>query len=773
MAQSPLGNVVALGDHPRAKARLSPKESADMLAGCRELALTRMARALSGMLDRVEDDLFELADKALDRESQNMYLDARAQARDNRAAIEGTFKSHFVDFFNRKVRGDASPVAAREPSAELALVGDEDLEERLAVREMSRKVGAVCEGELMALSQRMGFLLERPELEDDANPISPATVCAALKDACDQIQSGFKVRMVLLSRLEKYAGDELQTIYHDINSHLVERRILPDVRPGVPRATMPHSPKRSAKPAAKQAVGTGAGAGGGSGGAASAQGSAPIADGDILAALAQLLNPSASGPQQQAFASAEPRAGGGVLPSWPTAPGAATGAATVPQSFVSELTRLHREAAPGGTDETVLMNVVKRIRAAPQSASLGTVDAMTIDIVAMLFDYIFEDRHIPASVKALLGRLQIPTLKVALLDRSFFSSKAHPARRLLDLLAQASIGLAEGSPREGPAVALVESVVERVLAEFETDIALFEAMAQRVAAFIEEQKATEGEIVERSARLIEEREREEIARLVAEEEVHRRLESRSWVPPAVREMLAETWVRALARVQRLEGEGSAAWQALLLTMEDLLWSVEPKVTAEDRKRLITMLPGMLRTLQDGLERGELEEERRTAFLGILVDCHAMAVKAGIRGLAALPEVRVPQPAQDPSIERAMVPAGNIQVEEIRLRTPRGAGAVRNVFTRTGIWTNLQRGTWVEFARPNGPDARARLTWISPNKGVYLFTNPMSPKAAVSISPEALAEQMRVGEARIIDDASLVDRAVDSMLTNLRGNEATQ
>ena len=760
MAQSPLGKVVALGDHPRAKTRLSPQESADMLAGCRELALKRMAGALSGMLDRVEDDLFELADKALDRELQNMYLDARAQARDNRARIEETFGRHFVDFFNRKVRGDSAPAAGREPGIELALVGDEDLEERLAVREMSRKLGATCEGELMALSQRMGFLLEKPELEDDANPMSPANVCAALKDACDQIQSGFKVRMVLLQRLEKYAGDEMQTIYHDLNSHLVERRILPDVRPGVPRTSMPHAPKRSpnsAKPAAKAGASP-----------SPAQGNAPIPEGDILAALAQLLNPSGAASQH---GGGNVGASGAALPACPTAPGATAGAASVPQSFVSELTRLHREAAPVGANDTVLMNVVKRIRAAPQSASLGTVDAMTIDIVAMLFDYIFEDRHIPASVKALLGRLQIPTLKVALLDRSFFSSKAHPARRLLDLLAQASIGLAEGSPREGPAVALIESVVERVLAEFETDIALFEAMAERVAAFIEEQKATENEIVERSARLIEEREREEIARLLAEEEVHRRLEARSWVPPAVREMLAETWVRALARVQRTEGEGSGAWQALLLAMEDLLWSVEPKVVPEDRKRLITMLPAMLRTLQDGLQRGELAEERRNAFFGTLVDCHAMAVKAGIRGLAALPETRVPAPAQDAAIERAMVPAGNIQLEEIRLRTPRGSGAARNVFTRTGIWTNLQRGTWVEFARPDGPDARARLTWISPNKGVYLFTNPLAPNAAVSISPEALAEQMRVGEAKIIDDASIVDRAVDSMLTSLRSGEA--
>src|SRR5262249_19685874 len=82
--------------------------------------------------------------------------------------------------------------------------------------------------------------------------------------------------------------------------------------------------------------------------------------------------------------------------------------------------------------------------------------------------------------------------------------------------------------------------------------------------------------------------------------------------------------------------------------------------------------------------------------------------------------------------------------------PRGGRAVRNVFTRTGIWTTLQRGTWVEFGGREAPQQRARLTWISPNKGVYLFTNPLSTKGAVSISPEALAEQMRLGEARVLD-----------------------
>jgi hypothetical protein len=93
-----------------------------------------------------------------------------------------------------------------------------------------------------------------------------------------------------------------------------------------------------------------------------------------------------------------------------------------------------------------------------------------------------------------------------------------------------------------------------------------------------------------------------------------------------------------------------------------------------------------------------------------------------------------------------------------------------VFTRTGIWTHLQRGTWVEFTGADGVLVRARLTWISPNKGVYLFTNPFSSAPAISVSPEALAEEMRRGEARVIDDAPLTERAVDSMLATLKESQ---
>ncbi len=387
---------------------------------------------------------------------------------------------------------------------------------------------------------------------------------------------------------------------------------------------------------------------------------------------------------------------------------------------------------------------------------------MTIDLVAMLFDHIFDDKHIPASIKALLGRLQIPVLKAALLDKNFFSSKGHPARRLLDCLAQAAIGVDE-SGREGEVLAMIGEVVDRVLNDFETDVRLFETLAARVAEFVEEHDRAEARTVVLSAGLIEERELDEAARENAAQEVARRLEMRAWVPAPVREILSGVWVQALAKAARVDGEESARWRALVTTMEDLLWSVEPKANADDRKRLVAMLPTMLRQLREGMDTGELGWDERRAFLAALADCHAMAVKAGLRGIVAVPDPKPPEPpSQAPRIERARVAAGGIQLEEIRLR-----GAV-NVFTRTGVWTNLRRGTWVEFAAADGAAAtRARLTWISPNKGVYLFTNPFAADAALSISPQALAEQLRTGAAKIIDDGSLVDRAVSSILSELR------
>jgi hypothetical protein len=726
MASTPMGNVVSLDAHARARARLSPQQSAGVLSDCRDLALARILQSLGGVLDRVEDELFALAEKSRDRESQDVYLDARAQARKRRPAMEEVFRRQFLDLFNRKVKGEATASPAAEPPRELALVDDAELEQVLAVQAMATRLRAACEGELGALSQRFGFLLEKPDLADEANPVSPETVCGALKGACDQIEAGWRVRLTLLRVLEGQVATELRRVYHDLNARLVEHQILPDVRPTYRRNPNAASPSPAAAPPA------------------------PAEGADLYSALAQLLG---------AVAGAAPAAPGAEAPAGPS-PAA--------RGFVQEIHRLQQPPQTGPAP--ALANVIRDLKGQTQSAALAGVDALTIDIVAMLFDFVFEDPQIPAVVKALLGRLQIPTLKVALLDRQFFSSRAHPARQLLDRLAQAAIGLDEASARGSATLAKLESVVARVLQEFDEDLALFATLSAEMESFLAEQEAAEEAMVRRTARLVEERERREIARVLAEDEIDRRLAERDAVPEPVRVMLEDPWVRALASAHAEHGEDSAPWKAMLATADELLWSVAPKAKPEDRRRLVSGLPALIRALQEGLARAGVAEAERDAFFGALVDCHAEAVKSGLKGHVPAPRSARPETPAAPSIERETVPAGDIQVEEIRLRTPRGQAPVRNVFTRTGIWSNVPRLTWVEFRREGAPALRARLTWISPAKGVYLFTNAAAG-AALSVSPEALAEQMRRGEARIVDDASLMDRAVDSMLANLRERAA--
>lgn len=437
--------------------------------------------------------------------------------------------------------------------------------------------------------------------------------------------------------------------------------------------------------------------------------------------------------------------------------------------IMAELTRLQRESAEVASG--TLVNELRGLPAFLHGGAPGAIDMGTLDLVAMLFDAIFADRHIPMAMKAQLGRLQIAILKAVLLDPGFFSDRRQPARRLLDSLAELGLGFVDEAVPARAAMDLARDVVHGILGDFDIDMALFASMAAMVETYAAANEEADAHLVQRASFIVEARERRDAARATGAAEVMRRLQARAFVPAPVREMLAHDWVNALADVSLAEGEGTPAWHRLVLTMEDLLWSVEPKAAAADRRRLITSLPAMIAEVGEGLARAGTPPARRVAFLATLVDCHALAVKAGMRGMAAVPEFAAPrEPGPESAIVRETLAGGDVRVEDFRLRIGRGAPE-RAALMRTGAWTHVQRGTWVEFNCLGGPPARARLSWVSPGQGAYLFTNPLTGATAVSISPEALAEQMRLGAARMLNDAPLVERAIDSMIGNLRGRTA--
>jgi hypothetical protein len=86
-----------------------------------------------------------------------------------------------------------------------------------------------------------------------------------------------------------------------------------------------------------------------------------------------------------------------------------------------------------------------------------------------------------------------------------------------------------------------------------------------------------------------------------------------------------------------------------------------------------------------------------------------------------------------------------------------------------IAQSLERGTWIEFEADDGQLAFAKLAWISPLRGTYLFTNRQGLKA-LSMNAEELAERFREDRARLVEAEPLIDRAFGSVMASFAEQE---
>jgi hypothetical protein len=77
------------------------------------------------------------------------------------------------------------------------------------------------------------------------------------------------------------------------------------------------------------------------------------------------------------------------------------------------------------------------------------------------------------------------------------------------------------------------------------------------------------------------------------------------------------------------GEESEAWTSSVTTLEDLVWSVQPKRSTEDRKHLVALLPSLLKRMNAGMHPRDWPENERERFMSNLVEAHAAAVKPSL------------------------------------------------------------------------------------------------------------------------------------------------
>lgn len=771
-----------------------------ILDSCRDQIAARLSEDLAQTLARVVDELAESAGKMPSQDMYSLYMDSMELARDKSALLTAAFKKHFFNRFNTEKRRARNEAGGREHASldlsSLSLVEPDDLEASLAANTIANAIANTCGEELFGIGKRMGVLLNEPDLKTEQIPLGPEVIGAALLDALKDQNATVKIKLMLVSRINKYFPAKVRSAYQDINRHLIERNVLPTIRVGGgvtrPASVLPSSSQTAtAEPAAAH------------------QGSAAAAiDGsgqNLFAMLQQLMTFGRAGPASPVLPGlAMPPALAGNL-ELDVASGPSY-AASINPAVMHALTQLQHGRLDGldvGRLSAELIadghiNVLRELKNSQTAGMMGQTETMTLDIVVLVFDYILGDNRVPDAMKALIGRLQIPVLKVTMLDKSFFSQKTHPARRLLDMLAEAALGWDPAEGHDSSLYQKIEQIVQRILSQFEDSLDVFSAALDEFQTYLAEEKQASDQLTSRSAQYLRNREQLDLARVVAHDAIMAILLDQP-TPAPIRAFLLGHWEDSLTRLYLEKGEGSSEWNEALATMNDLLWSLAPKTDKDERRKLIELLPRLLKRLDASIEALGLDKKVRDTFFSDLVKCHAAAVKAGFRGeqgeaaaeeIAAgiQPDDLTPPPApisgpQDfediPTLTEAIIPDDALlqeiaaaqdaayDVEEITIGGVRGAvwDEPQNSHF-DNLVKELKRGIWIEFRQDDGSNLRAKLAWISPLQGTYLFTNRLGQRA-VSINAQGLAAKFREGYAQIIDNVSLIDRAVNNVFQHFQ------
>jgi hypothetical protein len=451
---------------------------------------------------------------------------------------------------------------------------------------------------------------------------------------------------------------------------------------------------------------------------------------------------------------------------------------------VDELQRLGLESG-GGRFAAQAAGSISTWREELVSRTDRTVDKLTIEIVGMLFDHVLADKQVPAEIKARISRLQFPVLKAALMDAAFFASSAHPARKLIDRIAGTAVGWEPYGDDNQRYLREVDRVVHEVLEKFENDVSVFERLYTEFDKFVSEINPAENDPVARAKKALEAAEKTEILTINTTIQVRRAFE-RVDLEPYIRDFLLGPWVRVLvAATIRSENQPGFA-KAFRDVIHDLVWSVQPKASAEDRARLVKTIPNMVRVLRDGLNLINYSERDREVLFSQMMESHAMAVKpvdqaSYLKASLATTELRSKlEGMQFSGIFPVTTVPGGIKVSTnaiVRAAQEHQAElAIPTAFTEikgpldpleearlTEEIARWQRGHW--FKLWNGTEfVRARLRWMSPLRTLFLFASSQGAKPH-ALSADQLKAYLAKNYIEPLEQMPLTKRAVDAVVAD--------
>jgi Protein of unknown function (DUF1631) len=454
-----------------------------------------------------------------------------------------------------------------------------------------------------------------------------------------------------------------------------------------------------------------------------------------------------------------------------------------------------------------LHNVIANHRDELRQAATGALDHMVIDVVASLFDQILSDAKVPSLMARQIARLQLPVLRVALIDSTFFSSRRHPVRRFVNRIASLAVAFEDFTSGPGREFhERVRSLVDEIVAGDFDQMHQYQQKLAALEEFVADQAKNDVESVHRAPSLLDHRE----AELLLQQRFVQQLKAGLANAPMddyLRDFITQVWSQTLMRVGLRHGPQSGMLKTLRTTGRDLVLSVQPKGTPADRKAFLVRLPQLMKELDVGLGLIGWPEDAKREFVTRLRASQAFALNQPpmrvldynllSKQLEAVLATPTPTPDQAPQgvsaqpiLEERATPAfTRDEAQRIGLldettvdwggKVDIELDAVEDADTAlTELDINIDGLPPPEPMEPTQGAAlmdhvqigfsyrmhfenrwhKVRLAHISPGRTFFVFTRGTQHEHAISMTARMIARLCESGRLRAFENAHLIERA---------------
>ena len=502
----------------------------------------------------------------------------------------------------------------------LSLVEDREVEAQISAERFGLEIAHACEWELRELDGYVAKVLAEAGGERERNPLRPDLVGHAMIRGIEAVSDRADVRKVLSTELSRSLGGLLRGTYASIVADFRHAGVQP-VGMTVRHRLAGGADATAAEDAGQHSVESGP----------SGRHDRPGVALDSRHGARRSGHSSHSGHSGHSGFGSSTRAGFGGGRS-------GTLLGQVDPALMTLIRRLAYTdggAGPessftgmiGGAGLAPLPNLIHAHREELRQASKGAVDHMVIDVIGFLFDQILADPKVPPQMARQIARLQLPVLRAALGDPSFFSSRRHPVRRFVNRIA--SLGAAFEDFDEAGAAAILGKVRALVHEVVEGDFDQIEVYEQKLAAlesFVAEQSTRDVQAEGGAAELLAEKEDELRLHQLYAQRLAGDLKDVA-VPAFVRDFVSRVWSQVLLRAASQGGPAGAQAQRLRNAGRELMLSVQPKATPAHRKSFLAELPKLMLELTEGMNLIGWPDAQRRAFFGQLMPAHGEALKS--------------------------------------------------------------------------------------------------------------------------------------------------